>query len=91
MNCVLKLWTAVLTNVMTNQSEAHGTINDSQDGFRPWRQTYDSLATHIHCLEDAKENKNDIYTGFADYKSAFNAMDHTLLFQIMRDLGIHPS
>ena len=91
MNCVLKLWTAVLTNVMTNQSEAHGTINDSQDGFRPWRQTYDSLATHIHCLEDAKENKNDIYTGFADYKSAFNAMDHRLLFQIMRDLGIHPS
>ena len=91
MNCILKLWTSVLTTIGTDWAESHGILNDHSDGFRADRQTYDSLATHLYCLEDAKLNKKDIYTMFADFRSAFNGTDHTILFAIMEDLGMPPS
>ena len=91
MNCILKLWTSTFTMLLTDLVESEGMVSDSSDGFRSDRQIHDSLATHIHVLEDAKINKRNIYIVYADFKGAFNATDHTLLFQFMRRIGIPDS
>jgi hypothetical protein len=39
-------------------------------------------------MEDAKLHNKDIYVMYADFKSAFNAADHRIMFKHMRQLGI---
>ena len=63
MNCILKLWTSILTNIGTHTSETEGIFIDTADGFRAH-----SLTTHIMMYEDAKLSKNNIYTAYSDFK-----------------------
>jgi hypothetical protein len=83
----LKLWTFILTNIGTHTAENEGIFSDIADGFRAHRQIYDSLTTHLMMYEDAKLSKNNIYTAYSDLKGAFGGMDHSILFQIMREYG----
>ena len=54
MNCILKLWTSILTILGTETAESEGVFSDTADGLRPHRNIYDSLTTHITMYEDAK-------------------------------------
>jgi hypothetical protein len=42
-------------------------------------------------MEDAKLYKKDIYGMYADFKGAFNAVDHRIMFKHMRQLGMPPT
>jgi hypothetical protein len=85
MNCILKLWTSILTNIGTQTAESSGVFNDTADGFRTHRNIYDSLSTHIMMYEDAKISKRNIYTAYSNFKGAFGGMDHRILFQLMKE------
>ena len=91
MNCILKLWTSILTNIGTHIAETEGIFIDTSYGFRTHRQIYDSLTTHIMMYEDAKLSKNNIYTAYSDFKGALGGLDHRILFQSMRDYGFQDS
>jgi hypothetical protein len=41
-------------------------------------------------MEDAKIYNEDIYAMYMDFKGAFNAADHRIVFKRMRQLGIPP-
>ena len=88
MNCILKLWTSIITYISSDITATEAIINDDAHGFQEQRQMYDALATHIHNYEDAKTHKKPIYTAYADFKGAFNAMDHARLFSFMRQMGL---
>jgi hypothetical protein len=85
MNCILKLWTSILTNIGTQIAESEGIFSDTADGFRSHRNIYDSISTHITMYEDAEISKQNIYTAYSDFKGAFGGMNHRILFQIMKD------
>ncbi len=91
MNCILKLWTSILTDIGTHTAETLGILSDTADGFRAHRSIYDSLSTHIMMYEDAKLSKRNIYTAYSDFKGAFGGMDHRILFQTMREYGFPES
>ena len=91
MNCILKIWTSILTSIGTQTAEAGGVFSDTADGFRSHRNIYDSLSTHVMMYEDAKISKRNIYTAYSDFKGAFGGMDHRILFQIMKDYGFQDS
>ena len=57
MNCTLKLWTSILTNIGTQIAESGEIFSDTADGFRSHRNIYDSIPTHINMYEDAKISK----------------------------------
>jgi hypothetical protein len=42
-------------------------------------------------MEDAKFSKKYVYIMYADFKSAFNAADHRIMFKHMRQLGMPPT
>jgi hypothetical protein len=42
-------------------------------------------------MEDAKIYNKDTYIMYADFKGAFNAADHRIMFKHMRQLGVLPS
>ena len=91
MNCILNLWTSILTIIGTQTAESEGICSDMADGFRSHRKIYDSISTHITMYEDANLLKNNIYTAYSDFKCAFGGMDHRILFQIMKEYGFHDS
>jgi hypothetical protein len=70
MNCILKIWTSILTSLGTQTAEAGGVFSETADGFRSHRNIYDSLSTHIMMYEDAKISKRNIYTAYSDFKGA---------------------
>ncbi len=91
MNCILKIWTSILTSIGAQTAESKGIFSDTADGFRSHRNIYDSLSTHIMMYEDAKISKRNIYTAYSDFKGAFGGMDHRILFQLMKEYGFQDS
>jgi hypothetical protein len=85
MNCILKLWTSILTSIGTQIAEAEGIFSDTSDGFRSHRNIYDSLSTHIMMYEDATISKRNIYIAYSDFKGAFGGLDPRFLLQLVRD------
>ena len=63
MNCILKLWTSILTIIGTHIAESGGIFSDTAYGFRSHRNIYDIISTHITMNEDAKlSNKTWLIT-----------------------------
>ena len=57
MNCIVKLWTSILTSIGTQTAESEGVFSDTAYGFRSHRNIYDILSTHIMMYEDAQISK----------------------------------
>ena len=57
MNCILKLWTSILTQIGSQIAETHGILRDTANCFRSHRKIYDNLSAHITMYEDAKLSK----------------------------------
>jgi hypothetical protein len=91
MNCILKLWTSILTIIGTQRAESGGIFSVTAYGFRSHRNIYDSISTHITMYEDAKLSNKNIYTAYSDFKGAFGGMDHRILFWIMKEYGFQYS
>jgi len=91
MNCILKLWTSILTSIGTQTTEVEVIFSDTTDGFRSHRNIYDNLSTRIMIYEDLKISKRNIYTAYSDFKGAFGGIYHRILFQHMKDHGLQDS
>jgi hypothetical protein len=73
-------------------AETHDILSEQQDEFRLLRSIiHDALASIIMMMEDAKLYNKDIYIIYADFKGAFNAADHRIMFKHMRQLGMPPT
>jgi hypothetical protein len=57
-NVVYKIWTAMVTICMTTFIQEHDVLSDSQEGFRPKRNTVRQLQRLIMAIEDAKLSDN---------------------------------
>jgi hypothetical protein len=88
MNNLIKLWTALIKDAGSKYAETHGILSDQHDGFRHQRSIHDALSSIIMMMEDAKLHKKDIHVMYADFKGAFNAADHRIMFKHMRQLGM---
>ena len=61
---------------------------DVQAGFRKGRRTRDQI-TNIHwIMEKPREFQKNIYFCFIDYAKAFDCVDHSKLWKILKELGI---
>ena len=63
-------------------------LPDFQAGFREGRGTRDQI-TNIHCIiKKAGEFQKNIYFCFIDYAKAFDCVDHSKLWKILKEMGI---
>ena len=68
-------------------------LPDVQAEFRKGRGTRDQIA-NIHCIiEKTRELQKHIYFCFIDYAKAFDCVDHSKLWKILKEMGIsdHPT
>ena len=67
-------------------------LPDIQAGFRKGRGTRDQIANICWIREKGREFQKNIYFCFIDYAKAFDCVDHSQLWKILKEMGIldHP-
>ena len=68
-------------------------LPDVQAGFRKGRGTRDQIANICWITEKAREFQKNIYFCFTEYAKAFDCVDHSKLWKILKEMGIpdHPT
>jgi hypothetical protein len=84
---IYKLWTRVITEILSTFAEVHKMLSSSQEGFRKRRNTARQLSNVLNALEDAAHTSQDVYMLYVDFSSAFNTLDHDKLLRIMWRMG----
>ena len=59
-----------------------------QAGFRKGRGTRDLITNICWIIEKAKEFHKNIFSCFIDYTKAFDCVDHSNLWKILKEMGI---
>uniref|UniRef100_A0A670K5H4 ribonuclease H n=1 Tax=Podarcis muralis TaxID=64176 RepID=A0A670K5H4_PODMU len=78
----LKFYKAGLSSMWTENSQK------LQAGFRRGRGTRDQIANMRWIMEKAREFQKDIYFCFIDYAKAFDCVDHSKLWQVLKEMGV---
>ena len=65
-------------------------LPDVQAGFRKGRGTKDQIANIHWIIEKARDFQKNIYFCFIDYAKAFDCVNHSELWKILRDETITP-
>ena len=63
-------------------------LPDVQAEFRKWRGTRDQIANICWIIKKAREFQKNIYFCFIDYAKAFDCVDHSILWKILKEMGI---
>ena len=63
-------------------------LADVQAGFRKGRGTRDQIANIHWIIEKAREFQKSIYFCFIDYAKAFDCVNHSKLWKILKEMGI---
>ena len=79
---MLKILQARLQQYMNRE------LPDVQAGFRKGRGTRDQIANISWMIEKAGEFQKNIYFCFIDYAKAFDCVEHSKLWEILREMGI---
>ena len=61
-------------------------LSDVQGGFRKGRGTRDQIANICRIMEKAREFQKNIYFCFLDYAKAFDCVDHSKLWKILKEM-----
>ena len=62
-------------------------LPDVQAGFRKGRGTRDQIANIRWIMEKAREFQENIYFFFIDYAKAFDCVDRSKLWKILKEMG----
>ena len=63
-------------------------LTDIQAGFRKSRGTRDQIVNIHWIIEKAREFQKNIYFCFIDYGKAFDCVDQSKLWNILKEMGI---
>ena len=63
-------------------------LPDVQAGFRKGRRTRDKTVNIHRIIEKAREFQKNIYFCFIDYAKAFDCVDYSELWKILKEMGI---
>ena len=63
-------------------------LPDVQSGFRKDKGTRDQIANICWIIEIPREFQKNIYFCFIDYANAFDCVDHSKLWEILKEMGI---
>jgi hypothetical protein len=80
----------VLLKIIQGRMESHAQreLPDVQAGFRKLRGTRDQIGNVRRIMERAREFNQEIFLCFIDYSKAFDCVDHAVLWQTLRTMGI---
>lgn len=88
-NCVLKIFTAILTKRIIAWAEENGKLPEEQNGFRPGRGCSDNVFILLSIIAlGMKQKKGTVYAAFIDFRRAFDLLIHSKLWAKLFALGL---
>ena len=63
-------------------------LPEAQTGFRKGGGTRDQIANICWIIKKARESQKNFYFWFIDYAKAFDCVDHSKLWKILKEIGI---
>ena len=63
-------------------------IPDVQAGFRKGKRTRDQIANICWIMEKGRAFQKKIYFCFIDYAKTFDCVDHSKLWEILKEMGV---
>ena len=70
------------------QQHMNHELPDVQAEFRKGRRTRNQIANIHVIIKKARKFQKNIYFCFIDYAKAFNCVDHSKLWKILKEMGI---
>ena len=71
-----------------SEANVNRDLPDVQAGFRKGRGTRNQIANIHWIIEKAREFQKNINFCFIDYAKAFDCVDHSKLWKILKEMGI---
>ncbi|VDP44613.1 unnamed protein product [Schistosoma mattheei] len=81
-----KVFNRVLLNRMKDSADSQ--LRDRQAGFRKDRSCTDKITTLRIIVEQSIEWNSSLYISFIDYEKAFDSVDRTTLWKLLRHYGV---
>jgi hypothetical protein len=87
---LLSLPSKVFTRIILERikTAVDAKLRDEQAGFRAGRSCADQIATLRIIIEQSLEWQSPLYVCFVDFKKAFDMVDRTVIWRILRHYGI---
>ena len=79
MNVMGKLFTAILSDRITQWATARQLLPETQFGFRKNRRTTDCIFIVNTLIEKASCQKSTLFLCYVDFRKAFDSFDHYCL------------
>ena len=70
------------------QQNVKSELPDVEAGFRKGRGTRDQIANIHWIIKKAREFQRNVYFCFTDYAKAFDCVDHSKMWKILKEMGI---
>ena len=91
MNSITKLFTAIITARLATWADDQHLIPEIQSGFRKHRGCTDNIFVLASLIaEKTSPPGGKLYAAFIDFKQAFDAVNHQILFQKLAWMGVSP-
>lgn len=88
-NCIAKIYTLLIANRMRSWAEHAKIIPEYQGSFRKNRGCDDNLFSLLSAIQIAMNQPGRyLFAIFVDFKQAFDSVQHHLLWDRLRDLGL---
>jgi hypothetical protein len=89
LNISCKLYTYILNKRLTSFAEENNILNESQAGFRKQYSTVDHIFTLLSVVQKQLSRPGGkLYAAFIDFKKAFDLVDRSQLWMVLRKKGI---
>ena len=88
LSVISKLYTSALNVRLNRYSEEKGCIVNEQNGFREGRCCLDHILTLHNLPKIRKENNDQTFCAFIDFKKAFDLVDRDYMLYKLRKIGL---
>jgi len=90
LNTVYKLWAMILAEKLEEEVERKHIIPEGQAGFRKGRSTTDNIYVLNYAIEkEIRQKAGKAYIFFADLKAAFDNVNRSKLFEMMKQYNLN--
>eukprot|EP00854_Cymbomonas_tetramitiformis_P016467 gene16467-biopygen16978 len=85
---ILKLYTSLVTELLSTFSEVNSVHSQEQMGSRRHRSTVNQLLRLQHTIEDSKLSRGQLHVLYVDFENAYGSVEHHKLCETLQYLGV---
>ena len=87
---VYKVVSHIINSRLVKLMAKNNVIEEDQEGGQRKKSCRRQVKKIVHIFEDARRTKRQLYCVFVDWRNAYNGVDQDVIWECLRQMGIHP-